>query len=124
MTEKFNPDVLDNYKKTLETRPQTSFEATDRIWKAITDSKEIITDKPSTEEIDSRLNEELSKRERERKFVKRKNHIKLDAVEETEEATESRDFSTMKRAIIAENDRLQKEKETYNKFLDELKDLM
>lgn len=122
-SEKHNPDVVENYNASLKTRPNTTFQVTDTIWKAITDTKDVIQDKPSPEEIESRLNEETAKRDKERKFIKRKNHMKLDKIEEDDDI-KTQDFQGLKKAIILENDRLQKEKETYNKFLEDLNDLI
>lgn len=122
-SEKHNPDVVENYNTTLKTRPTTTFEATDKVWKGITETKDVIQDKPSPEEIEARLTEETAKRDKERKFIKRKNHMKLDKIEEVDD-TKTQDFQGLKKAIILENDKLQKEKETYNKFLEDLSDLI
>lgn len=122
-SEKHNPDVVEHYNSTLKTRPSIAFQVTDKVWKGITDTKDLIQDKPSPEEIQARLNEETAKRDKERKFVKRKNHMKLDKIDEVDDV-KTQDFQGLKKAIILENDKLQKEKETYNKFLEDLNDLI
>uniref|UniRef100_A0A6C0M1Y2 Uncharacterized protein n=1 Tax=viral metagenome TaxID=1070528 RepID=A0A6C0M1Y2_9ZZZZ len=121
--EKFNPDVLINYEEKLKSLP-TKFDPSKVVWKGITAGEEVIIDKPSEEEVKSRFDDELNKRAKEKKFIKRKNHAKLDPLEVQDTENTSNDFGGLKKIIIQDNDRLLKEKETYNRLLDDLQQLL
>lgn len=120
-TDKYNPDVIKKYETFVHTRP-ANFDVSDRVWKGLTPGKEVPKDEPSGQDIRKRLDDELSKRNKERTFVKRKNHEKLDAYEDAQDK-EISDFAGLKKAVITDNDRLQKEKETYNKILEDLNNI-
>ena len=124
MSEKHNPDVVDNYKKTLEVRPNIAYETSNKVWKQITNGEEVIKDEPTIHDIEARLKEEENKRDKEKKFIKRKNHARLFDVEIDGDVKESSDFVAMKKAVIQDNDKLQQEKERYNKLLQDISELI
>lgn len=125
MDQKHNPDVLPKFNEINNARPN-KFTPTDVIWKKITPGDQV-PDKsqdPSTEKVMTRLDEELHKREKEKKFVRRKNNRKLEPLQDEETSKEAVDFQGLKKLVINENDKLQREKETFNKLLGEINEII
>jgi hypothetical protein len=123
--DKYNPDVLSKYKDLPKERPD-KYTPTGIIWKKITEGGQVPdpANDPNTETLTFRLEEEVQKRTKEKKFVRRRNHAHLPALQEDPPETQAQDFSSLKKAVITHNDKLQHEKETYNKFLEDIKEII
>jgi len=124
MDQKHNPDVLPKFNELNNNRPN-KFTPSDVIWKKITPGDQVPdqSQDPTSEKVMSRLDEEMQKRDKEKKFVRRKNNRQLEPVHDAE-IKETIDFNGLKKLVINDNDKLQKEKETFNKLLAEINQII
>lgn len=123
---KHNPDILPKFNQTIANRP-SKYETSNVIWKKITQGDDVPVIETDNNAVMSRLSDELSKRNNEKKFVKKKIGARLDVIADEPDVhieQNTPDFTHLKKMVISENDKLQKEKEQFNKLLAELDEII